>query len=93
MATVSQILHIAPGNLDAKKNMKKFSGCGDGYGDAAYGGDYVCSYFVCVWKPRWRKIGLRNGRSVVCATMQESESKQVGKEAEVGFYTLFSLLY
>ena len=49
MATVSQILHIAPGNLDAKKNMKKFSGCGDGYGDAACGGGYVCSYFVrCV---------------------------------------------
>ena len=28
----------------------------------------------------------------VCATMQESESKQVGKEAEVGFYTLFFII-
>ena len=49
------------------------------------------SCVVC--KPRWRKIGIKEWTIDVCATMQESGSKQVGKEAEVGFYTLFSLLY
>ncbi len=44
MVTVKRILHIdEPGNLDAKKNMEKIYGCGD----AACGGDYVCSCFMC----------------------------------------------
>ena len=99
MAMVMRILHIdEPGNLDAKKNMEKIYGCVDGCGDgdAACGGDYVCSCFMCCVEDKVRNIKIkseiRNGRSFVCATMQESEISKWGRRLRWFLYLFIIVL-
>lgn len=94
MIRVKRILHIEAGNQYGK-NVRRGCDCGYGYGDAACGGDYVCSCFRVYGgqfenKDEEEEEGKEwtiDLRLFVCTTMQGIEASGKDVQEALLFYT------